>query len=223
MLRASCPNCGAPIAFRSVDLPVKVCDHCRSAILRGGDGLKAIGTIAEVPEDVSPLELGTRGRDGARAFELVGRVRWRWAAGGWNEWLALFDNGATGWLGESMGRYMLLRPVEAARVKGDAVRRMEASGTVPLGSQAIIDETVYTVADVKAVTCAGSEGELPFSAPLGLAATSVDLSTADERCASIQNDGGTVSVYAGRYVTLADIAATDLRAFEGWPRPSFAA
>ena len=42
-------------------------------------------------------------------------------------------------------------------------------------------------------------------------------------CASIQKDRGEVAVYAGRYVTLAEIAATNLRAFDGWPLPSFAA
>ena len=42
-----------------------------------------------------------------------------------------------------------------------------------------------------------------------------DLRTADP---TIAHD-----IYAGRYVTLGDIKATGLRAFEGWPMPRFAA
>lgn len=67
MFRATCPNCGAPIAFRSAELPVKVCDYCHSSVLRTDAGLQAIGKVAEVPDDVSPLQLGVRGKDGARS------------------------------------------------------------------------------------------------------------------------------------------------------------
>lgn len=218
MLDAHCPNCGAPIRFRSSDLPVKVCDYCRSAVLRTGGNLQAIGTIAEVPEDVSPLQIGVHGRDGTQGFDLVGRVRWRYADGAWNEWLALFDDGSTGWLGESMGRYMLLRPTDYSGVQTDAGRQLT------VGSKASIDGIEYRVSDVREVTVVASEGELPFPAPKGLRATSADLMTGDGRAASIQKDeGGEVDVYVGRYVSLADIAATGLRTFEGWPMPAYRA
>jgi len=221
VLRASCPNCGAPIAFRSADLPVKVCDYCHSAVLRTGGNLQAMGTVADVPDDVSPLQLGVRGRVGARSFELIGRVRWRYADGAWNEWLAYFDDGSTGWLGESMGRYMLLRQVDPAHVQSAVVDLMRGARAVPTGTQAMIDNVEYWASDVKRVSCVASEGELPFNS-LGLSAMSVDLMSADEHCASIQKAGAEdVEVFAGQYVSLADIAATGLRAFEGWPMPAF--
>lgn len=221
MLRASCPNCGAPIAFRSADLPVKVCDYCHSAVLRTGGNLQAMGTVADVPDDVSPLQLGVRGRVGARSFELIGRVRWRYADGAWNEWLAYFDDGSTGWLGESMGRYMLLRQVDPAHVQSAVVDLMRGGRAVPTGTRAMIDNVEYWASDVKRVSCVASEGELPFNS-LGLSAMSVDLMSADEHCASIQKAGAEdVEVFAGQYVSLADIAATGLRAFEGWPMPAF--
>ena len=46
----------------------------------------------------------------------------------------------------------------------------------------------------------------------------------DGRCASIQKDtDGEVEIYTGRYMTLAELHATGLRSFEGWPMPAFAA
>lgn len=223
MLRASCPNCGAPIAFRSADLPVKVCDYCHSSVLRTGGNLEAMGKVADVPDDVSPLQLGVRGRVGARSFELIGRVRWRYADGAWNEWLAYFDDGSTGWLGESMGRYMLLRQVDPAHVVSDVVRLLDSGYNVMPGTRAMIDNVEYWASDAKRVSCVASEGELPFNS-LGLSALSVDLMSADERCASIQKAGAEeVEIYAGQYVSLADIAATGLRAFEGWPMPAYTA
>lgn len=223
MLDANCPNCGAAVRFRSADLPVKVCDHCRSSLVRNGDVLQAMGTIAEVPEDVSPLQIGVRGMDGGQGFELIGRVRWRWTDGGWNEWLALFDDGSTGWLGEAMGRCMLLRQIDHSGLRTGVVRALRDDQEVVLGAEATIDGIEYHVTDVKEAICAGSEGELPFGAPVGLKMASVDLMAADGHCASIQKDRGEVLVYAGRYVTLRDLKATGLRAFEGWPMPQFAA
>lgn len=223
MFRASCPNCGAPIAFKSVELPVKVCDYCHSSVLRTGGNLQAMGKVADVPDDVSPLQLGTRGNIGARSFELIGRVRWRYADGAWNEWLAWFDDGSTGWLGESMGRYMLLRQVDVAQVQSAVVGLMQSGREVPPGTEAVIENVQYWASDVKSVSCVASEGELPFNS-LGLTAQSVDLMSADEHCASIQKaEGEDVEIFAGRYVSLADINARNLRSFEGWPLPGFAA
>ena len=223
MFRANCPNCGAPIAFKSVELPVKVCDYCHSSVLRTGGNLQAMGKVADVPDDVSPLQLGTTGRVGAHGFELIGRVRWRYADGAWNEWLAYFDDGSTRWLGESMGRYMLLHPVDLAQVQSPVVDLMRGGRDVPPGIEATIENVQYWASDVKTVSCVASEGELPFNS-LGLTAQSIDLMSADEHCASIQKaEGEEVEAYAGQYVTLADIAAKNLRSFEGWPLPGFAA
>jgi hypothetical protein len=223
MLDATCPNCGAPIRFRSNDLPVKVCDYCRTSVLRTGGNLQAIGKIAEVPDDVSPLQLGVRGRDDGQSFELIGRVRWRYADGAWNEWLALFDDGSTGWVGESMGRYMMLRELPAEQIPSGVVSYVQSGKPIKIGGEIKMAGTDYIVADAKDVTCVASEGELPFNAPLGLTATSIDLMTPDGECASIQKDqSGEVEAYVGRYMSLAELNATGLRSFEGWPMPATA-
>jgi hypothetical protein len=100
---------------------------------------------------------------------------------------------------------------------------MAKGNAIAVGTKSTIQHVDYVVTDVKQVSCVGSEGELPFSAPLGLTMLSVDLMSRDGRCASIQKDRGSVLAYTGRYVSLADIAATELRAFEGWPMPQYSA
>lgn len=222
MAEFACPQCGAPIAFRAADLPVRICDYCRTAVARDGETLRKVGTSAIVPEDVSPLQIGARGRCDDRAFELVGRVRWRWSDGAWNEWLALYGDGGIAWLGEAMGRYMLLAEVPAPG--NNVVVRSIANAQAPqVGRESTIAGVKYRVADVKRVTCVASEGALPAPTATGTSALSVDLMTTDERCASIQREGDETHVYTGRYVTLADLAMTGLRAFDGWPMPRYAA
>ena len=223
MLDTNCPNCGAALTFRSANLVAKVCDRCRSTVVRHGEALENVGLAAEVPEDVSPLQLGVRGRDGERRFEVVGRVRWRWTDGAWNEWCCLWGDGGHAWLGEASGRWMLLEEVEASAWAGGAVAAMRAGRPVAPGDTATLGELEYAVNDVQDVTCIGAEGELPFPVPIGTTGVSVDLQRPDGRAASLQTEEGELNAYAGRYVTLAEIGATGLREFDGWPKPRFAA
>lgn len=53
--RAPCPGCGAPVHFASAQSSYAVCAFCRSTVLRQGDVLQRVGSMAEVFEDYSPL------------------------------------------------------------------------------------------------------------------------------------------------------------------------
>ena len=59
--RAACPNCGAPVEFRSAASASAVCSFCRSTLVRDGEALRRIGHSAELFDDHSPLQLGAAG------------------------------------------------------------------------------------------------------------------------------------------------------------------
>jgi hypothetical protein len=216
----SCPNCGAPLRFRSTSLPVRVCDFCRSTVLRRDEALEAVGTVGVVPDDVSPLQIGTSGAWGGKSFELIGRVRWRWSGGAWSEWLMQFGDGGHGWLGEASGRLMVLRQAEqpvpdafAATVRDDRV--------IP-GMEVVLDGRSYRVNDTLEVSCVGAEGELPFLVRRGTMIRSIDLMLDDGHCASVQTEDGEAIAYVGSYVSLKALRPKSLRRFEGWALPDFA-
>ena len=101
--RAACPNCGAPVEFRSAASTSAVCSFCRSTLVRDGDTLRRTGISAELFDDHSPLQLGVDGLLQGERFTLVGRLQLAYAEGSWNEWHALFDSGRSGWLSEDNG------------------------------------------------------------------------------------------------------------------------
>lgn len=222
MLTTNCPNCGAEVTFRSPALPIRVCDYCHTAVMRIEDGVRDMGKIAVLPYDISPVQIGTRGQVDDRNFDIVGRVRWGWGDGYWNEWLMLFADGTHGWLGEAMGDFMYLREQDVAALRSKLLRGLVAGGTASPGDEGQEQGVVYKVVDQRSATCVGSEGELPFTAPANWTVYNVDLRSPGGECASFQRDGDTSSVYVGRYVTLADVKATNLRAIEGWAMPAFA-
>ena len=221
MLTVACPNCGAPVTFRSPALPSRVCDHCQTIVVRRGQDVEAVGKAAALPFDVSPIQIGTSGTFETHGFEVIGRVRWGWTDGSWNEWLLLFNDGSHGWLGEAMGQYMLTRERPIGDIQANVARAIIAGEDVPVGTETEMDGDPFVVADARDATCIASEGELPFTAEPGWTIFSVDFRSPTGRVASLQREKNLSSFYDGRYVTLAELRPRNLRAIEGWPTPAF--
>lgn len=222
-LHVPCPNCGADVVFRSPALPGRVCDYCKSMLVRSDSGITQVGKAAVLPFDVSPVQIGMRGSFGGKGFEVIGRVRWSWEDGAWNEWLLLFDDNSNAWLSEAMGQFMLLweRPFDSVRTK--ALRTVAQGGEAVPGSEVQLDGNKLSISDAREVLCVAAEGELPFTAPAGWRIYSVDLRGSEGECANLQRDGVTMSFYEGRYVELAELSPHGLRRIEGWELPGYAA
>lgn len=216
MQTVACPNCGAEVVFRSPALPVSVCTYCRTEVMRVGEELRNMGKAAVLPFDVSPIRIGTRGRFEGQNFEIIGRVRWGWSDGSWNEWLMLFADMTHGWLGEAMGQFMVTRQVALESARG-------LEGNLTIGSLIAVGGVDYALADVREAKCLAAEGELPFVAPPGWTITSGDFRNPQGGLASFQQDGEEATLYTGRYIELAELEPKDLREITGWSRPSFAA
>ena len=60
--RAACPACGAPVEFKSAASAFAVCGYCRSTVVRKGDALERMGTMAELFDDHTALQLGAAGK-----------------------------------------------------------------------------------------------------------------------------------------------------------------
>ena len=97
-MKANCPSCGSEVLFKSSISVFAVCDHCKSMIVRHDMDLEALGQMAQLPDDISPLKLGSRGKYKNTVFEVIGRLKVAWSEGYWNEWFVLFENGMAGWL-----------------------------------------------------------------------------------------------------------------------------
>ncbi|MBU6266950.1 MAG: DUF4178 domain-containing protein [Sphingomonadales bacterium] len=214
----ACPSCGAPVPLRSAAMPYAVCSYCQTVIVRQDDGLRDIGKSAVLPFDVSPIQLGTTGNADGQPFEVVGRVRWGWSDGSWNEWLLALRDGSYRWLGEAMGQFQLLREDES--VYADPLLKAFDSGQpIMLGETLRAGGTTFAAADIKQAKCLGGEGDLPFPTPAGMEMASVDFRSESGESLSVQRDPQGMSAYLGRYVSLEDLTARNLRVIDGWTVP----
>jgi ribosomal protein L37AE/L43A len=204
--RAACPNCGAPVDFRSAASAFAVCSFCKSTIVREGDALRRIGQSAELFDDHSPLQLGAAGKFQGAAFTLVGRLQYRYADGTWNEWHALFDDGAgkSAWLSEDNGRYVIAfeAPLDVAVPPNVAMKP---------GAQYVINAQSWSVASVTPTKLIAAQGELPYKPNLERGFLVCDLrSTRGEVGTLDYADQAKPRWSIGRSVAISELAMTGL-------------
>jgi len=202
--RAACPNCGAPVEFRSAASAFAVCSFCKSTVVREGDALRKIGESAELFDDHSPLQLGAGGTYQGAAFTLVGRLQYKYNEGTWNEWHALFDSGRSGWLSEDNGRYVIAFD---APLDGGA----PTATSLKAGAQVMVAGQAWSVASVSAAKLLAAQGELPYKPNLARGFVVSDLrSTRGEVGTLDYSEAGTPRWSIGRSVAISELAMTGL-------------
>lgn len=223
MTKFNCPSCGAEITFRSSITVSCVCEYCRSLVVRRDTDVEAIGKMAQLPQDISPFQIGTSGVYKGIAFTLIGRLRIGWEDGAWNEWFMFSDDGRKGWLAEAQGSLAIsfeedLPEGEAVATKGIRNEKIITLSDMPkLGISIIINHKTYSVVDIKESECIASEGELPFVSPQGRKTKSVDLLGSGGEFACIEySENAKVKRFIGEYVEFDDLKFSNLRELTGW-------
>ncbi len=196
-----CPNCGAPIEFRSGSSLTKVCGHCGQFVVRTDRALEPLGKISDVAATEHSLALADRGTLGGRGFEVLGRVVLRHPMGGsWEEYHLRYDDGSWSWVNTAQGRWaevaltreVWVRPYNSVRY-GELVR---------LGSYGD-----FVVTEASSGVFESAAGELPFVARIGQHLGFVDLSGPHGSVASVHYvaEGGQHQVFVGRAIERADL------------------
>jgi hypothetical protein len=202
--RAACPNCGAPVEFRSAASAFAVCSFCKSTVVREGDALRKTGESAELFDDHSPLQLGAAGSYQGAAFTLVGRLQYKYAEGTWNEWHALFDSGKSGWLSEDNGRYVMAFDAPLAGVAPSAT-------SLRAGAQVVVAGQAWTVASSAAAKVLAAQGELPYAPNLTRGFVVSDLRNSRGEVGTLDYaEPGTPRWSIGRSVAITELAMTGL-------------
>lgn len=213
-----CPSCGAEVPLRSVGLPYAVCAYCQSIIIRG-DVPQVVGKSAVVPFDVSPIQIGSEIEHGGSPYTVIGRVRWGWSQGSWNEWLLRGADGSTRWLGEAMGTFMLLAE-HPASLDEPLARDFAKGQSIALHAAIDVEGTRFEATDIKQAACLGGEGDLPFPASLDWTMASVDFRSIDGRAFNLQRDAQGTTAWLGSYANLTELKPRNLRVLEGWKIPA---
>lgn len=203
---------------RGPSLPYGTCPYCQTLILREGLRVEDIGKVAVLPYDVSPIQLGTMLVADGRGMTVVGRVRWAWSGGSWNEWLAIAETGAQFWLAEAAGMFMLTAEWPQL-LDQPKVRDFARGEVIAPGDVVEVEGRKLFAIDIKQVECLGSEGDLPIPTAIGTRMTSVDFRSASGEVLSLQRDERGTTAWFGDSWDLLSLKPGNLRELEGWTMP----
>ena len=204
-----CPNCSAPITFSWSGSVQAVCPFCRSVVVRHDVDLAKVGEVSAVPDDSSPIQIGTTGRLDDRPFTVTGRIVYQYARGGWNEWHLALADGKSAWLSDAMAEYavsQLFTPVKA----------LPPSNDLRGGLSFTWDETSFRVTTITRAKYRTVEGELPFEYWNKDDVLFADLRSSDGRFATIDYSEQPPLLFLGRFVEFDALGLKNVRRFEGW-------
>lgn len=205
----NCPNCGAPVQFRWSSSVQTVCEFCKSILVRTDVELLKVGTVAGLPPNSSPIQLGTEGQFESKPFTVAGRIIYDYDQGNWNEWHLVFSDGASGWLSDAQLQYDIsfLDPHGHSLPPADGIY---------VGSRLAFDNIEYVATSITRAHYRGVEGELPFQYWDKSDARFIDLRTTGGEFATIDYSEDPALLFTGRLVDFDELKLRNLREFEGW-------
>ena len=203
---ANCPNCGARIVFRWSGSVQTVCEYCKSILLRTDVDLKKVGQVSDLPANSSPIQIGSEGVYGTRAFVAIGRIIYDYDQGNWNEWHLMLNNGVSAWLADAQDNYVVSFAAPGRKLP-DACQ---------VGQRYTWDKETYTVTTVTRARYRGVEGELPFQYWDKNEVLFIDLMSENGKFATLDYSDKQPQLYLGETVEFDDLKLKNLRSFEGW-------
>lgn len=147
-----CPACGAPLEVRNPGLVMAVCAFCGNTVWWDEAAVHSAGKRSILPEGFTRLYREATGAIQGRRFTVLGRVRYGFGRGFWDEWFVELQGGGTRWLTEDDHELSLQQPLPGPP---PPMRGLFAGSRLEFSGQTwVVEETGEAV-------CLGAEGALP--------------------------------------------------------------
>ncbi|MEL7472259.1 MAG: DUF4178 domain-containing protein [Planctomycetota bacterium] len=192
-----CPNCAQEVEADRRAGHLVVCSACQSTILMDAKATRLAGRMAVLSAPRGPLAVGAVIDLNGETFTVLGRVRYGYSRGFWDEWYVRRENGKYAWISQDEENFTVQRlrdqgkvPEYATTSPGDIVR--------VLGHEFHVNEK-----DI--AECEGAEGQIPFEVESGERTPFLDLSDG-ERFVSVEYAiGGAPRIFVGRRIQPTDL------------------
>jgi hypothetical protein len=186
-----------------------VCPYCRSILVRHDVNLEAVGTVADLPVDPSPIQIGTEGVYRGKPFVVIGRILYEYEQGRWNEWHLMFSDSTSGWLSDASLEY-------AVSFQKPVPSNVPPAHDLPRGWTQHVDNIKLEVTSITRAHYAGVEGELPFEYWGKQDVMFADMRSADSHFATIDYSEQPPLLFVGEALEFEDLRLKNLKQIEGW-------
>ena len=150
----NCPVCGGAAPSTLKYSKVLICPHCTTTLFLEDAAVKQAGVKSVLTEVPSILELGRRFVYRSWMFETLGRIRYDYGDGFWDEWWVMLDSGKDRWVSVDEGDIAIQTPF-ALEEEPPVFENLRVGQSIKLGGRPL------KVTEVNEGKCIGMEGELP--------------------------------------------------------------
>ncbi len=163
-----CPSCGAPLKLAYRFSQMVVCGFCDQTSHLENNGLVAKGEKQKLSDYGSKLYTGADGKILNRSMRVLGRLRYEYPDGFWDEWCIKFDDDDNFfWLQEDEGDYALFAEEQVSE-------NLPAFEKAQVGVSYPFNGINFFVSEKNRGWIAGGEGELPHRVTPGEKADFID-------------------------------------------------
>ncbi len=154
MSSVNCSSCGAPVVINNRFSKVLVCSYCGTHLKMSDGGVTVAGKYPKLADFPSIFHVGSTGTILGKAFTALGRMRYRYQGGHYDEWFIEYD-GDKAWFTEDDGTYTLYTDLF------EAVEIPDIS-TVKAGQNILVGDKKVMIKEKGKAVVEGGEGELFF-------------------------------------------------------------
>jgi hypothetical protein len=195
--KLQCPSCGAALELEHRFSKLVVCKYCSQVSQVTAEGLDPTGKTGALGEFPSIFSVGKKVSLAGTAHQIIGRLRYKYEDGFWDEWLLLSPDGGQVWLQEDEGELTAFRS-ESIRSAVPPFEKVSVGSSVEVnGKSVFITEKVRSV-------IAGAEGELPFRALPGDVVDCAD-GNAEGKAVSIEYAPDEIEFFIGEAIDRKEI------------------
>lgn len=161
MQQMSCTSCGAPLQIENQFIRSVTCGFCGMAYMVSGDStLDSTGTTVALANYPSRLKVYSKGTIRGRGFTVLGRIRYTYDEGFWDEWQIGWDDGAPpSWLEEDEGYWTVFNK---QRVRGE----IPSYDALRVGTTVNINGQNVFISEKRRARVLGSEGQFAAVMPI---------------------------------------------------------
>lgn len=200
----NCPSCGAALPTRNPGIVVAACEYCGTAVTWDADAVRDSGRKSRLPQGFTRLYTGAMGTLKGHRFVVLGRVRYSWGRGFWDEWCCqLLDEGLVDQADDQDPQRVWITEDdhELSAETGRGVAQVETL-TEP-GQRITLQGHSFIVEELGEAECVGIEGQLPRDVLPGETYRYADGSSLDGRYTvglEWDRDDGQATVFVGHWV-----------------------
>jgi len=153
----NCPSCGASLTLEYRFSEIVVCGFCGQTSYLTGNSFEAKGDKVKLSDYGSKFSVGVTGFVINKKFKVLGRIRYKYPDGFWDEWLLKFEDQPEKeyWLQEDEGDYALFE-------KSDIMPENTNFEELKVGAKYAFDNKELFISEKNTAQIIGGEGELPY-------------------------------------------------------------